>query len=467
VAEWRGYTSAVKIEHEPAVLANRYSLQAAIGRTSVGTVWLATDTVLDRTVTVTLVDRRIAENDRARERLFAGARALAAAPVSRLIRLLDAGMDGEVPFLVTERIGGETIADALDREGRLPSGRAVAIVADILDGLAEAHAAGVLHLDVSPSNVVLDDRGRVRLRNAGIAHAALEADGSLASAVAPPEVPEVDGRSDVWSAGALLVTLLIGRPPDANGARGERVDAPRAIRAILARSLAADPADRFPDAASMATALRSAAAERERPAAGAGRLALFRTWLAVPLLVAVVAALAVATGVWFGRFEIGGPIGIRLHEDTPAEAPSSATTLPVDRITVIDPPPGDGHENDDALPAAIDGDPATVWRSENYYDGSLNKAGVGLLLDLGDTATVTGFRIDTPAGGFTFSIAVGDDPGGLPREAAAAPAFAAPDVERDLEPRTGRYVLVWITSVVPVSDGNRAEISEVRVFGTS
>jgi hypothetical protein len=97
----------------------------------------------------------------------------------------------------------------------------------------------------------------------------------------------------------------------------------------------------------------------------------------------------------------------------------------------------------------------------------LNKPGVGLLLDLGGEATVTGFRLDTPVSGFTFSIVVGDDPGQLPREAAGAAAFTAPAVERELEPRTGRYVLVWITSVVPVSDGNRAEISELRVFGTS
>jgi eukaryotic-like serine/threonine-protein kinase len=456
----------MRIDQEPGVLANRYSLQTALGRTSVGVVWLATDTVLDRTVIVTLVDPRIAANDAARERLFGGARALAAAPASRLVRLLDAGIDGELPFLVTERIAGETLAEILDRDGRLPAGRAAAIVADVLDGLAEAHAASVLHLDVTPTNVVIDERGRVRLRNAGIAQAALDADGVLPSPIAPPEGPAVDARSDVWSAGALLWTLITGRcPDDSNAASPDGIDAPRAVRSILARSLASDPAERFPDATAAAAALRSAAA-RERPATVVGsRLAVFRTWLAVPLVVTLVAALVVGAGVWFGRFEIGGPIGIRLHE--PTAPSSSAAALPVAGVSVLDPPPGDGLENDDALPDAIDGDPATVWRSENYYDGTLNKPGVGLLLDLGGEATVTGFRLDTPVSGFTFSIVVGNDPEQMPREAAGAVTFTAPAVERELDPRDGRYVLVWITSVVPVSDGNRAEISEIRVFGTS
>jgi hypothetical protein len=454
----------MRIDHDPGVLANRYSLQATLGRTPVGAVWLATDTVLDRSVIVTLVDPHIAEDDSARERLFGGARALAAAPASRLVRLLDAGIDGEMPFLVTERIAGETLAEILDRDGRIPAGRAAAIVADVLDALAEAHAAGVLHLDVTPANVVVDEQGRARLRNAGIAQAALDADGVLPSPIAPPESPAVDARSDVWSAGALLWTLITGRPPDPSNARPEDVGAPRAIRSVLSRSLASDPAERFADAAAAAAALRAASAE-DRPAAGGSRPAVFRTWLALPLVLALVAALAVAAGVWFGRFEIGGPIGIRLH--APNEPSASAAALPVAGISVLDPPPGDGVENDDALPQAIDGNPTTVWRSENYYDGTLNKPGVGLLLDLGREATVTGFRLDSPTSGFRFSIAVGDDAGQLPRDAAGAATFTAPAAERALEPRTGRYVLVWITSVVPVSDGNRAEISEVRIFGTS
>jgi serine/threonine-protein kinase len=461
----------VKTDHEPAVLVGRYSLQALIDRTPLGTVWLARDIVLDRGVTVTLVDERIGADDTSRERLFANARALAAASPSTLVRLLDAGTDGETPFLVTERIDGETLAETLERDRRLPAAEAARIVAQTLDGLAEAHAAGVLHLDVTPSNVLVQRDGRVRVRGAGIAQPALAAPlgapAGAASSFGPPELPAADARSDVWAAGALLFTLLTGRAPDAaNAARLGRVRAPRAIRAILARSLASDPADRFPDAFSMAAALRSAAPPPRPRVAAAARLAAFRTWVAVPLLVGIVALLVLAGGIWAGRIEIGGPVGIRLPAAEGAAPPASAA-LAVEDVRVVDPPPGDGHENDEDLAYVTDGDPATLWRSENYYDGRLNKPGMGLLLDLGHTATVTGLRLDTPAGGFTFSVVVGDDVSSMVGQTATAERFTAPDVERDLPPRTGRYVMVWITSVVPVPDGSRAEVSEVRVLGTA
>jgi hypothetical protein len=78
-----------------------------------------------------------------------------------------------------------------------------------------------------------------------------------------------------------------------------------------------------------------------------------------------------------------------------------------------------------------------------------------------------GFRLDTPQPGFDFHVAVGDDPSSLIAEAEASPAYVAPDADRSLAPRTGRYVLVWITSVVAIGDGsNRAEISEIRVLGS-
>jgi serine/threonine protein kinase len=454
----------VKIDHEPAVLANRYSLQVLIDRTPLGAVWLARDTVLDRAVTVTLVDPKVVANEAPRERLFSNARALAAVSPSTLVRLLDAGTDDGVPFIVTERVDGETLAEILERDGPLAAARAASIVADVLDGLAEAHAAGVLHLDVAASNVVVGRDGRVRVRGAGIAEAALEA-GDVASSIVPPEGSAVDVRSDVRSAGVLLFTLLTGHVP-ANGANPERVRAPRAIRSVLGRSLAGDPVDRFPDAASMAAALRSMLPPSRPRVGGVGRLALFRTWLAVPLLVAAVAAIVVLVGVWIGRLEIGGPVGIRLQ---PLEAPSPQTSpipLTVERVSVVD-PFGDGHESDDDLSALIDGDASTVWRSENYYDGELNKPGVGLLLDLGGEKTVTGFRVDTPSGGFTFSIVVGDDEAAMMEQTPTAQTLTAPDAERGLPPREGRYLLVWITSVVPVLDGNRAEISEVRVLGTA
>jgi putative peptidoglycan lipid II flippase len=130
-------------------------------------------------------------------------------------------------------------------------------------------------------------------------------------------------------------------------------------------------------------------------------------------------------------------------------------------VAVLD-PFGDGGENDDAAPFTLDGDLTTTWRSENYFDDTLNnKPGVGLLFDLGQARDVVGFRLSAPHPGYEFHLAVGDDPASLVDEIGAA-HVAEVETEGELL-GTGRYVLVWITTVVATADGNRAEIAEFSV----
>jgi Protein kinase domain len=453
----------VKTERPPALLAERYRLQTLLERTRVGAVWLALDTVLDRAVTVTLVDHRIAEDPAARDLLFANARALATASPPNLVEPLDAGMDEDVPFLVTERKSGETLEERLQRDGPLAAGIAAGIVADVLDALAGAHAAGVVHGDLTPADVIVDDRGHVRVRNAGIAAAAAAA--GVPGGRTAPEGGDVDQRSDVWQAGALLVELLTARPYAATD-DVTRLRAPRSVRAVVERALSDDPSERIPDATSMAAALRDAVRPERRSVRSLPRIA--RTWLAVPVLVTVVAAAVVAGGLWLGRLEIGGPLGITTDDQAPTTVPAAAEPVRIASVRVLDPSPGDGQENDDARWFVDDGDLATAWTSENYFDGVLGKPGVGVLLDLGRSITVSGFRLDTPVPGFRFSVVVGDDVHTMLADARSAPSYTAPDANRTFGPSTGRYALVWITSVVPVGDGsNRAEVSEIRIFGAA
>jgi hypothetical protein len=124
-------------------------------------------------------------------------------------------------------------------------------------------------------------------------------------------------------------------------------------------------------------------------------------------------------------------------------------------------PFGDQSENDSTAPLSIDGDPASAWRSENYFDGRLNKDGVGVVFDLGQSRDVVGFRLSTPHPGFRFRLAVGDDPDSL-LERLGETQTAEADTRGSLT-GSGRYVLVWITTVVDVGDGNRAEIGEFEV----
>jgi len=185
------------------------------------------------------------------------------------------------------------------------------------------------------------------------------------------------------------------------------------------------------------------------------------SWLGIPLLVAGVAAGAIALGLWMGTLEVGGPLGVRPARDRPepsavtlrAELPASAAAID---------PFGDDDELSTNATLAVDGDLATIWRSEDYFDGTLGKPGIGLVLDLGRERRALGLRLWTPHPGFTFRVAVGDDPEAL-LDALGDPTVAS-EVTRVPLQAWGRYVLVWITSVVATGDGNRAEVAEARVI---
>jgi putative peptidoglycan lipid II flippase len=177
-----------------------------------------------------------------------------------------------------------------------------------------------------------------------------------------------------------------------------------------------------------------------------------------------VAAAVIVAGLVIGPLEVGGPLGIRAAEEpeaTPEHAATSPRPLVPVAVTAID-PFGTGGENDDAAPLALDGDLTTAWRSENYFDDTLNnKPGVGLLFDLGESRDLTGFHLSAPHPGYEFHLAVGDDPDALVD--GIGPAFVAQGETVGELLGSGRYVLVWITSVVPTPDGNRAEIAEFSV----
>ena len=142
----------------------------------------------------------------------------------------------------------------------------------------------------------------------------------------------------------------------------------------------------------------------------------------------------------------------------------SAISTPVP----FDPPPGDGEEHNAQAGLVVDGNPATYWTTENYNEMNLApKPGVGLLFDLGQSSRVTGFELESPYPGYTFQIRVGDDPNQLATTTGPAFRITTSDLRQSLaQPLTGRYVLLWITSVVRnVDGGNRAAVGEFKVFG--
>jgi Protein kinase domain len=467
----------VRTERSTETLARRYALEEELGRGGTGVTWRAIDTTLERTVTVKILRPSLADDRTFGERLAAEARAAAGIAGAGFTRLLDTGADRGVSFVVQEFVEGESARSLVGRTGPGSAERAAGTGVAVLEALATAHRAGVLHLDLKPENILLTGDDGVRITDLGVGPAVRccrsqeEASRILSLATEPPELGDgspPDERTDVFLAGALLYELLTGRPPKGETSpRRVRPDTPRALDAAVARSLSPDPAARFDGAASFADAIRGTGSDPAAEEASDPRPSSrwMRTWFVVPCLVVLAAAIVIGLGLRLGQLELGGPLGVRPKPEGSASAAGPVqAVLTLASVRAFD-PYGDGSENDAGAPAAADGDPTTTWRSENYFDATLNnKPGIGLLFDLGAERTVTGFRLQTPHPGFRFGVAVGDDPTAL--AASAGAPFTAEALTRSrIDPSVGRYVLLWITSVVSVGDGDRAEVAEFQVVG--
>ena len=204
---------------EAPLLADRYTLGDLVGRGGMADVFRGHDRVLDRAVAVKVLRESTAEgSDRAR--FTSEARTLAQLSHSGLVTVLDAGVDIDRPFLVMELVDGDTLADRL-RAGPLDLETAGSVGVQLAEALAYAHERGVVHRDVKPANVLLDPGGRVKLADFGIArligdtvrHTQTGHAIGTAAYLAPEQVQggEVDGRSDVYSLGLVLLESLTGR----------------------------------------------------------------------------------------------------------------------------------------------------------------------------------------------------------------------------------------------------------------
>jgi eukaryotic-like serine/threonine-protein kinase len=282
-------------------LADRFVLGELLGRGGMAEVYLATDRVLERPVAVKVLGSWLAHDASFVERFRR--EALAAARISHpsLVAVYDAGSEEDLHFIVMEHVPGETLADALRREGPLPADRARAIAARVGEALAVAHNAGIVHRDVKPANVMLMAGGGVKLMDLGIARgiegeSITRASSILGTAgyVSPEQArgERVDHRSDIYSLGCVLYEMLTGRQPfEADNpvavaykhvhetpVAPTSIDPsiPSTLEAATLRAMEKDPSARFPNVTDMMAALDATApvpavdATRPLPGAGAG-----------------------------------------------------------------------------------------------------------------------------------------------------------------------------------------------------
>lgn len=204
------------------MIAGRYTLDREIGRGGMGSVWLGRDEVLGRAVAVKRLGHAPGESEPDLDRAEREARLAARLSHPGIVAVYDLVEEGEQRYLVMEHVEGTNLSGLLAARGPLPPMQAAALLGQAADALAAAHADGIVHRDVKPSNMLVDEEGHLKLSDFGIARA--ESDASLTQtglvtgspAYLAPEVASggtATDRSDVWSLGASLFHALTGRPP--------------------------------------------------------------------------------------------------------------------------------------------------------------------------------------------------------------------------------------------------------------
>ncbi|HEV2711665.1 MAG TPA: serine/threonine-protein kinase, partial [Gaiellaceae bacterium] len=265
-----------------------HRIEAVVGRGGMGVVYRATQLDLDRTVAMKVIAAELLEDDAARRRFLQESRLAASIDHPHVIPIHAAGERDGVPYLVMQYIAGDDARGLVRRVGPVDPARAARIVAQVAEALDAAHAAGLVHRDVKPANVLLAVGDHAYLTDFGLSRHLRSTSGPTASGrwvgtadyVAPEQIRggHVDARADVYALGCVLFFLLTGEVPFPRLDDEARLWAhltepprrvsvvassvPHAFDAVIERALAKAPDDRYPSAGDLGRAALAAAEGR-------------------------------------------------------------------------------------------------------------------------------------------------------------------------------------------------------------
>ncbi|MCX4390754.1 protein kinase [Micromonospora peucetia] len=270
------------------VLSGRYRLDERVATGGMGDVWRGKDLVLGRQVAVKVLLPALVSDPDFIARFRAEARIMAALRHPGIVQVFDCGEDdlpdgGRADYLVMEFVTGQPLSRRIEAAGRLDVAETMAIVAQVAQALHAAHLGGIVHRDVKPSNLLVQEDGSVVLVDFGVARStditsitSTNAVPGTALYMAPEQAAgrPVSGATDIYALGAVTYCCLSGSPPF-TGDNPLQVavrhlddeppelphDVPEAVRALVSRALAKDPADRFSSGAAMAEAARAAVSD--------------------------------------------------------------------------------------------------------------------------------------------------------------------------------------------------------------
>ena len=280
------------MDRDGAILGGRYHLGAKIGTGGMADVYAAVDELLGREVAVKMMRPDLARDENFLERFRREAQNAAKLNHPAIVAVYDTGQtppeDGSVPYIVMERVQGETLRDIVQEYGKMRLTDAAAIMSQVLEALHFSHEAGIIHRDIKPANIMITNTGAVKVMDFGIARALSDSSSAMTQTAAvigtaqylSPEQARgksADSRSDIYAAGCVFYELATGQPPFSGEspfsvAFQHVQDAPPApstvegmhlshreadsLDAIVLTAMAKNPDDRHADAKEMALDLR-------------------------------------------------------------------------------------------------------------------------------------------------------------------------------------------------------------------
>jgi serine/threonine-protein kinase len=495
-------------------LNGRYRLEARIASGGMSTVYRALDETLERQVAIKLMNREVASDSDQLERFRREARAVAQLSHPHIVGVIDAGEDDSRPYIVFEYVEGETLKDRIRRLGRLPITESVAYAIEIARALGAAHARHIVHRDVKPQNVLIDQEGSAKVTDFGIARTleeeGLTADGRVLGTtdyVSPEQAlgHQVTGQSDLYSLGVVLYEMLTGEVPF----RGEsqvavamkhvreqipdvqlkRPEVSAALAAVVETATAKGVDERYADDAEFIADLEDVLAletARSTDAVTGEVTSVLRTlppqsrrrvplrqrrpaWVAVVVLIVVA---VIAAGIVY--------LATRTHHTAPPPSSTAQHRTPSHAIALCescardynpDAISGPKTQNPNLVGYTVDGDPGTAWTTQIYYDNVLGKPGVGVYVDAGKPVVAGTLSLITQTPGYAASIygrtaAPNPDtfdtgPGGWVRLASVAAVQAHQKFHLATTHAGYRYYLVWITSL---GGRSQAAINQIRLY---
>jgi len=274
----------------------RFEIVRELGRGAMGIVYEARDPVIGRRVAIKTVKADVAEgvSSEVLERFHREASAAGTLSHQNIVTIYDVGEQEGVVYIAMEFLEGQPLDRILAERRSLPVQECVDIAAKVLDGLSHAHQHGIVHRDVKPANIVVNDDGAVKVADFGVAHtfdSNLTRTGVLIGTphyMSPEQFAagNIDGRSDIFSVAAILYEMLAGEKAFHGETLGTmmhnvmntqpvpvrklNLHVPEPLAAVIEQALAKDPLSRYQDAAAFAAALR----ESVKPSHDLSRLQL-------------------------------------------------------------------------------------------------------------------------------------------------------------------------------------------------